>query len=259
MTTYLVVKVKEKDPVTPLQRKKYITSLYGEKYNTSKEVLGFFQKFSYALGYKKHQENFDYVTPYDIVIDMFYPHLDGETVFDFYIPKGETTAFDNSYSFENGEIGRKWANFLSKVFPELEVSIEVTHELPERSTWLSSYFFKCIEDFPVTIETSIATELNEKEIAGLKKVIEIYKDEPLKFKILQYKCDTCKEHNPDYPIHLSLEYWWNEEESKKNHEKYELKYNGPYCVICGETSQSNGDLCETCNDELKNKIILEIN
>lgn len=260
MNTYLVVQVKERETVTPLQRKKYITSLYGERHTTSKETLGFFEKFSYALGYKKHQNNLDYVTPMDVVADMFYTYPDGGTIFEFYIPKGITTAFDVSYSFENGEIGRKWANFLSKVFPELEVDIKVTHELPNREVWLTSYFFKCIENFPVSIETSVDTQLTQSEIANIKKVVKLYKDEPLTFKLVSHYCETCAKRNPDKPFHVELDYWYNNAESEKTAIDLGLKYDGPTCFFCNELIENEEEnTCESCKEEFNGKIIMEVN
>lgn len=257
MSTYLIVQVKEKEQITPLKRKEYISSLYG-KFHEVEKTMGFLKKFSYALGYKKYEANSKYVTPEDIIQNMFYAYVDGDVIFEFYIPKGETVAFDNSYSFENGDIGRKWANFLSKVFPELEVTIKVSHKIPSRGDALSSYFFKFIQDFPVTIETSISEVLNQNEINKIKKVVEVYKENPLKFKLLQYNCNTCKSNHEDKPIHLELDYWWSEEESKKTHEEIGLEYNGPTCFICSN-SVNEEDLCLSCYANLNGKIIMEVN
>lgn len=258
--TYLVIQVKAPQEITPLERKKYINSLYDDNMsiNEKDNSIGFFRKFSYALGYKPY-DDYKYTTPDYLISENLYAYPEGEILFEFFIEKGVTSAYDNSFSYGNGTIAGKWADFLKKVFPQLEVSIYVTKVKPNRETWLTSYFFKSIENFPVSIETSIGEKLNDNELESIKKIVDLFKDYPLKFKLLQYKCSTCEEYDSNSPIHLELLYSYNNAHRKDLAIKNDWNYSGPSCFCCMNSVSLDEDLCENCKKELKNTIIMSVN
>lgn len=209
--TYLIVRVETNEAIESLKRKDYINSLYDttNSYINEDGSIGFFKKFSYSLGFKPYDGHY-HITPDRIISDNFYAYPKGDIMFEFYIKKGVTTSPDDSFSYGNGTIARKWANFLSKIYPHLSVSIHVNQDLPSRKILLTSFLFKSIEESPVTIETSISEELNEDEIQSLSEIVKLYESYPLKFKLLQFHCSTCEGYDSESPIHLELLYSYND-------------------------------------------------
>lgn len=265
---YVIVRLLSRSEISPLEKKEYMDSLYDNynyQYVEGKRFLGFLTKFSNALGFKPYNTakfNGEYFkTPNETLSQSIYGYPFGNVICDFFIEKGTTVAADKSYSYDNEEIAHKWVAFLRKVFPELTVELAEADVKPSREVWLTSYVFKSMDSYPITVECSLDAMPTKEEIQAVESVIRLFEHFPLKFKVLAFFCKTCEENNPEYPIHFEVEYWHNEEKRKQNDLEYRGVYNGRTCFFCTESilEDQDSDTCVDCKEKLEGKVLLEIN
>lgn len=245
---YIVVQLKSSDDIEPLHRRKYVDSLYDKSSHVGEVKLGFISKFSNALGFKKY-DNFEYGVPKTIISENIFAYPKGDNIIEFYIERGNTVAHDNSFEYNNPLLAYKWADFLKKIFPELDVSVKKSSCKPGRKESLTSHFFTIVEEYPMSSDTSLDTKLSKDEIDSIKEILTLYKDPQLKFKLFQFECSTCKEHSEKFPIHLELDVSIDRSKDKVNYKRK--------CYNCNIESEE--ELCVDCSVILENKIILSVN
>lgn len=246
---YLVIKLKSSENLKPTVKKKYINSLHDETTFVNELKSGFITKFSNALGFKKYN-SFEYETPKNIISNNLYAYPTGDVIVEFYIKKGKTVAHDDSFEYENYTIGYKWANFLKKIFPELEISIEKKFNKPGRKESITSHFLILLEVYPMCAETPLENKLSKDEIKAIEEMLNIYKKSYLKYKLFQYECSTCKSYNEKYPIHLELDISMDKSKKENNINK---------CFNCNIEQDIDKEFCEECEELFKDKIVLSIN
>lgn len=215
---YYVLFVKPKKQLSIKEKRKFIDSFVGDPFSFN-EKLGIIEKFAKATvnSFVKEEET------KKSIFDAFVATPFKETICSFYFSQNEI------------EIAKKWEKFLKKVYPELETFTDGSFEKPSGFELLLSYIYTNIQEFPVTLETSIDSKLDKNQLQQVKTIVEEMKEDNMYYVCRQFKCSVCKERNPEKPIHFEIDY------------HYKPKTKGhPECKKCGGVLYFNE--CEICEN-----------
>lgn len=241
---FYVVTLFAQNEVSTATKKNYIDKLWGVDYNSPDKKLGFIEKFSNALGFK----NVDIEdSPAQLLFKGIYAIPKGQIVAEFFIP------------IKYAETGVKWESFLNKIFPDLKTKNQVVYGKPNRITWLKSFVFSAMDNFPVTVECSLDKPLAEEEIAEILEIVEMLKVDTMYYLGLMFKCKTCASYNPDTPWHFEIDYHYTIDETNKSRKEMDLQPLLPRCLSClDDTIGEDVEFCEKCEDGLKDKILFKL-
>ena len=220
MSKHIQISLTAKNDVAHEQRKAYLHSLYG---NMREKKKGAICKFCGSIGFKpvlcdpytefpilrepKISSPDSYITPEQMLYNALNVNLANNGIINFTVPIGVETHPVAKYSYDREEICKKFAKFLEKVYPDAVVGVSFVEDF-EMSVkdFVLDHFYQNMDfdDDIYTVECSSHRLLTEKEIE------EIYQDigDAIKYgwKIDQFYCETCKNHNPDAPYHIMVAY-----------------------------------------------------
>ncbi len=220
MYKYIQISLKAKSSITHSERKSYFDSLWGCYMDKKK---GSILKFCNAIGFKPVIADIctnypyiegpivkspdTYISPNMMLYKALWVDLSNKGILKFVIPLGVEEHPNSVYTYDREEISHKFVQFLSKVYPDID--IEVSYLKSFRYTvksFVLNLFYQSMNfnDIHYTVECSAHRKLTDKEID------QIYKDmanaTDYNWHIEQYYCETCKSYHSDCPYHIEVVY-----------------------------------------------------
>lgn len=186
-----IIKLYSENPIEIKERKEFLWSIFSS-----------INKFNDAIGYKEEIKN----CPNRILFDKMRTPYEGNVIAEFFIPIKKQRTFPNSKSVFGKDIAEKWVKFLKKVYPMLNVSLEIgVYKKIPLVEFATQYFISAIErDTRCTIEFAASEYLTDKEKEYILSKIQPLSD--FKLSIHQGYCETCEGYHPNSPIHTEIEY-----------------------------------------------------
>lgn len=148
-----------------------------------------------------------YNSPKEMLFNAMWVSMGKYGILKFVIPIGTESHPNSNFTYDRVEIANKFANFLRKVYPDLQIEVSYLEKFKYSvKTFVLNFFYQSMnftEDI-YTVECSAHRLLNEKELQ------KIYRDmdgaTTYKWHIEQFFCETCKQHHPDAPYHIEVVY-----------------------------------------------------
>ena len=204
--------------VTHAQRKAYLRSMFGHDKNK-----GSIFKFASAHGYRPVMFDFfaeggvindpkvpspeDYINPCAMLYRSIRADTDGNNIAQFILPAEHIAHPVAAYSYDGEMIGHKFAKFLKKVYPQLNIEVgSVDSDELDVAEFALDFFYTNLdfENPHYTVEFSSHRLLTDDEIERVYRVM----DGATKYKwhIEQFECETCRSYHPDSPYHIMVVY-----------------------------------------------------
>ena len=197
--------------ITPMERKKYITSLIG-----AWGQRGTIDKFNNAIGFKA--VNFD-VVEHTFPSDELYPEvykspsvaileamrvvLEDDIVVCFDVHDENIVHPQQKYSYNTREMFSRFVKFVNKVYPEIIVT-EINPKKNELVDKIFRHFYICFaEGDNITTECSSHRLLDEEEKKYILDNLRQITSE--KIEIHQFYCETCASYDENSPYHIEIE------------------------------------------------------
>ena len=198
--------------LTPMERKRYITSLIGEY-----GKLGVINKFNNSIGFKA--VSFDpvertfpsnelypdgYKSPSTAILEALRVVSDENTIVYIEFDGGYVSHPQKKYSYGVCDLFDKFFRFVKKVYPDVKIE-KVGKQEKNLLSVVFNHFYLCMAegDF-ITAEISSSRLLDEKELEYLKKNLRVITKE--KIDINQFYCETCAKYDKTHPYHIEIEY-----------------------------------------------------
>lgn len=202
-----------KTGITNKERAAYLNSL-------EKTIV----KFNNELGFKPvslYRENphissrvpKDFVPPMSMIFKKFIVEYQDNKIASYFIPFGfqNCDKFNKRFSYQQGRMAIKFAEFLKKVYSDINVDIKVSFE-PKydidrqiMTMFITDAIYQSFEYDGLKVFGEVSSErmLNSNEVIRILKMVKDMTGRIVE--IDQFECETCRSQDPEAPYHILME------------------------------------------------------